>query len=149
MQGPRIAMAVRVERAPRLDGTLQDRLWQTATPITDFRQREPAEGEPPTESTPVRILYTRRGPRIFHQRSSRCIGKTKINFRREKRDVRSMLEVRPVQLGCDHGGNWRQEEQQWAMLRRSFRRGICSYCYAQASTDGLALVDVPSASADR
>lgn len=58
--GPRIANAARVSRAPRLDGTLNDPLWQAAAPITDFRQREPAEGEPATESTSVRILYTRR-----------------------------------------------------------------------------------------
>src|SRR5690348_16992277 len=57
--GPRIANAARVKRAPRLDGTLNDPLWQAAAPITDFRQREPAEGEPATESTSVRILYTR------------------------------------------------------------------------------------------
>ncbi|HEX6906664.1 MAG TPA: hypothetical protein VF154_08670, partial [Terriglobales bacterium] len=58
--GPRIAMAARVKRAPRLDGTLDDPLWRAATPIIDFRQREPAEGKAATESTSVRILYTRR-----------------------------------------------------------------------------------------
>jgi len=55
----RMAEAVRVDRAPRVDGTLHDPLWQSANPITDFRQREPHEGEPPTEKTEVRILYTR------------------------------------------------------------------------------------------
>jgi len=53
------AQAARVERAPRLDGTLSDPLWQSAEPITDFRQREPFEGQVPTEKTEVRILYTR------------------------------------------------------------------------------------------
>src|SRR6266849_2442540 len=46
----RMAEAVRVDRAPRLDGTLNDPLWQSAKPITDFRQREPQEGEPDTLS---------------------------------------------------------------------------------------------------
>ena len=55
----RMAEAVRVDRAPRVDGTLHDPLWQSANPIPDFRQREPHEGEPPTEKTEVRILYTR------------------------------------------------------------------------------------------
>src|SRR6478672_4573828 len=55
----RIAEAVRVEHSPRLDGTLSDPLWQQAQPITDFRQREPREGQPATEPTEVRILYTR------------------------------------------------------------------------------------------
>lgn len=57
--GARVARAVRVERAPRMDGTLNDPIWQLATPITDFRQREPFEGQRATESTEVRVLYTR------------------------------------------------------------------------------------------
>ena len=58
-ESARIAEAVRVDHPPRLDGTLDDPLWQLAKPITDFRQREPKEGEPATEKTEVRILYTR------------------------------------------------------------------------------------------
>jgi hypothetical protein len=54
-----IAQAERVDRAPRLDGTLNDPLWQSAKPITDFRQREPNEGEASTEKTEMRILYTK------------------------------------------------------------------------------------------
>ena len=53
------AIATRVDQAPRLDGTLGDPLWQQAVPLTGFRQREPREGDPPTERTEVRILYTR------------------------------------------------------------------------------------------
>src|SRR6516162_6735685 len=53
----RIAEAVRVDRPPRLDGTLHDPLWQSAKPIADFRQREPHEGAIPTEKTEVRVLY--------------------------------------------------------------------------------------------
>src|SRR5712675_1256894 len=45
------AEAIRIEHAPTLDGTLNDLLWQSAKPITEFRQREPHEGEPPTEKT--------------------------------------------------------------------------------------------------
>jgi uncharacterized protein DUF5916/cellulose/xylan binding protein with CBM9 domain len=56
---PKVAQAVRVEHAPRLDGTLNDPLWQAVEPISDFRQREPYEGQTPTEKTEVRILYTR------------------------------------------------------------------------------------------
>ena len=55
----RVAEAVPVEHPPKLDGTLNDSLWLNAKPITDFRQREPHEGELPTEKTEVRILYTR------------------------------------------------------------------------------------------
>jgi hypothetical protein len=58
-EGARIAEAVRVDRAPKLDGTLEDPLWQSAKAITDFRQREPHEGGLPTEKTEVRILFMR------------------------------------------------------------------------------------------
>jgi hypothetical protein len=53
----RTAKASRVERAPKLDGTLNDLIWQQATPISNFLQREPFEGQAPTEKTEVRILY--------------------------------------------------------------------------------------------
>src|SRR5438105_3743206 len=53
------AQAARVDQAPKLDGTLDDPLWQQATPVNNFRQREPFEGQPPTEKTEVRILYTK------------------------------------------------------------------------------------------
>ena len=56
----RTAQATRVDRAPKLDGTLNDPLWLQATPITDFRQREPFEGHAPTEQTEVRVLYSKR-----------------------------------------------------------------------------------------
>ena len=55
-----IAVATPVERAPKLDGTLEDPLWQQAQTVSEFRQREPYEGQPATERTEVRILYTRR-----------------------------------------------------------------------------------------
>src|SRR5438128_3902464 len=57
--GPKVAQAVRVDRAPRLDGTLNDPLWQAAEPVRDFRQREPHEGQTPTQTTEVPVLYTR------------------------------------------------------------------------------------------
>lgn len=55
----RIAQGVRVDHSPRLDGTLNDPLWQAAKPIADFLQQEPYESQPATEKTEVRILYTR------------------------------------------------------------------------------------------
>src|SRR3989454_654398 len=53
------AEAVRVDHSPKLDGRLDDPLWQSAKVVTDFRQREPNEGETATEKTEVRILYKR------------------------------------------------------------------------------------------
>ena len=53
------AEATRVDRSPKLDGTLDDPLWQSASPVVEFRQQEPNEGEAATEKSEVRILYTR------------------------------------------------------------------------------------------
>src|SRR5690348_16138085 len=55
----RTVHASRVDHAPVMDGTLNDPLWEQATPITNFLQREPYEGQPPTERTEVRVLYTK------------------------------------------------------------------------------------------
>jgi hypothetical protein len=54
-----IATAVRVDHAPKMDGTLDDPIWEKAEVISNFRQKEPYEGQPATEKTEVRILYTR------------------------------------------------------------------------------------------
>jgi hypothetical protein len=53
------AAASPVDRAPRVDGILGDPLWSQAQPIINFLQREPFEGQSPTEKTEVRILYTK------------------------------------------------------------------------------------------
>lgn len=72
------AEATRVDLAPKLDGTLDDPLWRTATPITDFRQREPFEGQASTEKTEVRILYSRHavyfGIRCYDSDPSRIVA---------------------------------------------------------------------------
>jgi hypothetical protein len=70
--------AVRVDEPPKLDGTLDDPLWQKAEVISNFRQREPHEGELPTEKTEVRALYTRRavyfGIHCFDSEPSKIIA---------------------------------------------------------------------------
>ena len=49
-----------VEDAPVLDGdVLGDAAWRAASPATGFRQTAPDEGEPASERTEVRIIYTR------------------------------------------------------------------------------------------
>ena len=77
-QSNRNAEATAIEHPPKLDGTLDDPLWQSAIPVTDFRQREPYEGEPPTEKTEVRILYTHRavffGIHCYDSQPSRIIA---------------------------------------------------------------------------
>ena len=49
--------ATRVTTAPRIDGRLDDQIWQRATPVGDLLQRNPDEGQPATEATEVRFLF--------------------------------------------------------------------------------------------
>ena len=50
----------RVDQAPRLDGVLNEEAWGQAAVIDEFIQQEPAEGEPATERTVVRLMYDAR-----------------------------------------------------------------------------------------
>ncbi len=50
----------RVEQGPTLDGRLDEEVWLLADVIDEFVQQEPAEGEPATERTVVRMLYDAR-----------------------------------------------------------------------------------------
>lgn len=51
------AMRLGAEGTVRLDGLLTEPFWSRADVISDFRQREPAEGVPASERTEVRIVY--------------------------------------------------------------------------------------------
>jgi hypothetical protein len=54
---PRLAVARRVDAAPRIDGRLDDAAWQGAPVVAGFRQREPQAGAESSEPTAVRIVY--------------------------------------------------------------------------------------------
>jgi Domain of unknown function (DUF5916)/Carbohydrate family 9 binding domain-like len=49
--------AVRVDQSPKIDGVLDDPVWQRASLINEFVQQEPREGAAATERTEVRVLY--------------------------------------------------------------------------------------------
>ncbi|HEU4561233.1 MAG TPA: DUF5916 domain-containing protein [Longimicrobium sp.] len=49
--------AVRRTEPIAVDGQLDEAVWRTAQPATDFRQQEPNEGQPASERTEVRIAY--------------------------------------------------------------------------------------------
>jgi hypothetical protein len=40
-----------------IDGKLDDAAWQSATPVTEFRQTDPKDGEPATERIDVRFMF--------------------------------------------------------------------------------------------
>jgi hypothetical protein len=52
------AIAVRLAAgAIRLDGRLAEEVWRSAVPVTDFVQRQPDEGAPPSDPLEVRFAY--------------------------------------------------------------------------------------------
>ena len=54
-----LAQASSVEDAPLVDGdVLNDPAYDDARPVTGFRQNTPDEGQPASERTEVRIVYT-------------------------------------------------------------------------------------------
>jgi TolB-like protein len=56
LERPR-AVVVRAASAPRMDGRLDDAVWQSATHLTEFVQIAPLEGVPGTEETEVWMAY--------------------------------------------------------------------------------------------
>jgi hypothetical protein len=51
------ARAARRSDPVALDGRLDDPAWRAATPVTDFTQVDPNEGQPATQRTEVRFLF--------------------------------------------------------------------------------------------
>jgi hypothetical protein len=74
----RVCTASSIVGAPRLDGRLDEGDWSRATAVSDFVQREPRNGDPATERTEVRVLYTKRtlyiGARLRDAQASRLIA---------------------------------------------------------------------------
>jgi hypothetical protein len=53
----RLAEATFTASPPVIDGVLDEAMWSTIPPITEFRQRDPVDGGTPSERTEVRIAY--------------------------------------------------------------------------------------------
>src|SRR5258705_1493038 len=54
---PPVARAVPLQGEIKLDGKLDEPIWQSAPPATGFRQNQPKEGEPATQRTEVRFVF--------------------------------------------------------------------------------------------
>jgi len=80
---PPVAKAVRTSTAPRIDGTLDESSWQEAPAITSFTQRDPAEGDPATHPTSVRVLYDNEAIYI----GARIDNADSVSFRLGRRDM--------------------------------------------------------------
>ncbi len=77
-----VARAQRITVAPTIDGRLDEALWRTGTPISDFVQRELNEGVPASERTEVRLatdgVYLYIGARLFDREPSLIVPGEKI-----------------------------------------------------------------------
>jgi hypothetical protein len=49
--------AVKINSPPKIDGSLEQDIWNQANPAINFIQKQPNEGKPATEKTEVRVLY--------------------------------------------------------------------------------------------
>jgi len=54
---PPVARAVPLQGEIRIDGKLDEAIWQSAPPATGFTQNQPKEGEPATQRTEVRFVF--------------------------------------------------------------------------------------------
>jgi hypothetical protein len=52
-----VANAVKIDEAVAIDGRLDEDMWQSASPLGNFVQAEPFQGQAISERTEVRILY--------------------------------------------------------------------------------------------
>jgi AraC family transcriptional regulator of adaptative response / DNA-3-methyladenine glycosylase II len=125
-----IAQASRVDKAPRMDGILDDPLWKQATPIVNFLQREPYEGQTPTEQTEVRILFTKRevyfGITCFDSNPKGIITDiaTSAGFqsvRQFNHAIHSTYEQSPRRLRSQAGGTGASSKASGLSIRLSYR----------------------------
>lgn len=75
----------------RLDGRLDDAAWALATPITDFAQKEPTLGAPPTDDIEIRFVY---------DESALYVGARM--YTRQARDVQAPLGRRDNAKQAEH-----------------------------------------------
>jgi len=73
-----LAMQMGTKDSIRLDGVLDESIWQAAIPASDFRQQDPQNGARATEPTEVRIAYSRdalyMGVTCYDSESDRWLG---------------------------------------------------------------------------
>ena len=60
----------RITESVRIDGILDDAVWQKIEPLSEFIQALPYPGEPPTEQTEVRLAYDKNALYV----AVRCLG---------------------------------------------------------------------------
>jgi hypothetical protein len=77
-----------------VDGRFNEEVWQQAPSISEFQQREPAEGQPPTERTEARMAYDDQAlyvaVRAFDSDPDKLVG---ILTRRDQRSPSDWIRI--------------------------------------------------------
>ena len=89
----------RIAEPPRLDGVLDEEMWLAAAVIDQFVQQEPAEGDPATERTIVRLMYDERALYIGVEAYDSIPGG--VIATEMRRDSRQLLDEDNFQLILD------------------------------------------------
>src|SRR5690242_21076463 len=88
------AVAVPASSPIVLDGKLNEEIWQQSPSIVEFVQREPAEGQPPTQRTEAHIAYDANAlyvaVRAFDADASKIVG---ILTRRDQRSPSDWIRI--------------------------------------------------------
>jgi hypothetical protein len=88
------AIAVPANTPMVLDGRFSEEIWQQAPPVSDFQQREPAEGQPPSMRTEARMVYDESAlyvaVRAFDADPDKLVG---ILTRRDQRSPSDWIRV--------------------------------------------------------
>jgi len=97
--GRYVLQAIRVDKAPKIDGVLEGEIWQKAPAANSFVQKQPDEGKPATERTEVRILYDNQnvyiGIMCFDSEPHRIIANEK------RRDSQNIYQNDHIQIMLD------------------------------------------------
>ncbi len=80
---PPTVAAVRVQAGPTLDGRIDDAAWSGVPIINTFTQRDPDEGQPSSEPTEVRVVYTNEAIYI----AARLTDRAGVTSRLGRRDM--------------------------------------------------------------
>jgi hypothetical protein len=82
--------AFKSDQSPVVDGRLNDSIWNSAIPFTDFKMVEPSPGSIPTEKTEIRIIYDQNsiylGIRCFDSEPKKIAANTMEHDKSENRN---------------------------------------------------------------
>ena len=121
--------------APHIDGELDDAAWTQVSPITDFVQKDPSEGSPPSQRTELRLLYDDNALYVaarMHHTNPRSIRRAVT-----RRDGDSDAEVLVVSLDTYMD---RRTAYSFALSSGGVRK---DYYHSQDSEDGAELTFDP------